>query len=71
MEDLMPQSKLETTLPESRRKEIFLALVEAQDHAMSVAQSRSLISDRFGVSESQIRQIECEGLDHQWPPLSD
>jgi hypothetical protein len=54
---------------ESRRKEIFLALVEAQDQQMSVAESREFVSKRFGISESQIRQIEQEGLDQQWPPL--
>jgi hypothetical protein len=56
-------------LPESVRKEIFLALVEAQDHEMSVAQSRKLIAEKFGVSDIQLRQIEREGLDKEWPPL--
>ena len=59
----------EGQLPEERRKEIFLALVEAQDQAASVAQSRALITERFGVSEAEVRQIEREGLDKQWPPL--
>jgi hypothetical protein len=56
-------------LSEDRRKEIFLALVDAQDHEMSVAQSRKMMAQRFGVSESQVRQIEREGLAQQWPPL--
>jgi hypothetical protein len=59
----------EEPLLEERRKEIFLALVDAQDHEMSVAQSRKLIAERFGVDESQVRDIEREGLDNQWPPL--
>jgi hypothetical protein len=59
----------EEPLPEPRRKEIFQALVEAQDRQVSVAQSRRLISRQFGVSENQIREIEQEGLDGQWPPL--
>ena len=59
----------ETELPEDRRKEIFLALVDAQDQHLTVAQSRALIAQRFGVSESQLRDIEREGLDGQWPPL--
>jgi hypothetical protein len=54
---------------EERRKEIFLALVEAQDRALSVAESRKQIAERFGVTESQIRQIEREGLEEEWPPL--
>jgi DNA-directed RNA polymerase sigma subunit (sigma70/sigma32) len=59
----------EEPLSEDRRKEIFLALVDAQDHEMGVAQSRHVIAERFGVSEQQVRQIEREGLDQQWPPL--
>lgn len=56
-------------LNESLRREIFLALVDAQDHEIDVAQSRNLMVQRFGVSESQVRQIEREGMDNQWPPL--
>ena len=56
-------------LPEPRRKEIFLALVEAQDQGMSPAKSRKAVAERFGVSEGQVRQIEREGLDNDWPPL--
>ncbi len=56
-------------LLEDRRKELFLALVDAQDHEMGVAQSRKLTAQRFEVSESQVRQIEREGLAQQWPPL--
>jgi hypothetical protein len=56
-------------LSEERRKEIFLALVDAQDHEMDVPQSRKLVVQRFGVSEYQVRQIEREGMENQWPPL--
>jgi hypothetical protein len=56
-------------LPEPLRKEIFLALVEAQDHGMSPAESRKVVAERFGVSEGQVRMIEREGLDNDWPPL--
>ena len=56
-------------LPEPRRKEIFLALVEAQDRGMSPAESRKAVAERYGVSEGQVRQIEREGLDNSWPPL--
>jgi hypothetical protein len=65
----MPQDNDDKQLSEDRRKEIFLALVDAQDHEMSVAQSRTLMAQQFGVSESQVRQIEREGVDLQWPPL--
>jgi hypothetical protein len=56
-------------IAEDRRKEIFLALVDAQDREMEVAQSRNLVAERFGVSEHQVKQIEREGLDRGWPPL--
>ncbi len=65
----MPQHNLEELLPEARRMEIFLALVETQDQDVGVARSRQMVATRFGVSEDQVRRIEQEGLDHEWPPL--
>ena len=59
----------ENNLPEERRREIFMALVDAQDHEMTVSQSRQTVASRFGVSEGQVRKIEREGLDNNWPPL--
>lgn len=56
-------------IAEPRRKEIFEALVDAQDQAMTVAQSRQIVAERFGIQEAEVRQIEREGLDRQWPPL--
>jgi hypothetical protein len=58
-------------LAEALRKEIFLALVDAQDHDMPVDLSRKVVAERFGVSEGQVRQIKREGLDNDWPPLED
>ena len=67
----MPQGNgAERNLHEQRRKEIFLALVDAQDHEMSVMQSRKLVAERFGVTEGQVLHIEREGLDNHWPPLN-
>jgi hypothetical protein len=54
----------------NQRQAIFLALVESQDGGMSVATSRAEVARRFTVSESQVREIEREGLSNQWPPLS-
>ena len=59
----------ERSLAEPRRKEIFLALVEAQDGGASVAESRKLIAQRVGVGEQEVRRIEQEGIDQGWPPL--
>jgi hypothetical protein len=65
----MSQDNVSASLTEPQRKEIFLALVDAQDHEMSVASSRSMIATKFGITEAQVRDIEREGLDNQWPPL--
>jgi hypothetical protein len=54
---------------EDRRREVFRALVEAQDQGAGVARSRTLIAERFGLSEKQVRDIEQEGLQAEWPPL--
>lgn len=56
-------------ISEFRRKKIFLALVDAQDKKMTVAQSRKLMVERFKVTDSEVRQIEVEGVECQWPPL--
>jgi hypothetical protein len=56
-------------LTQERRMEVFLALVEAQDGQMTVEQSRQAMANRFGISEDQVRKIEREGLDGNWPPL--
>jgi hypothetical protein len=68
-EAVMSAHDAASPLPEARRQEIFLALVAAQDSAMSVPESRQYIADRFGVQEPEVRQIEREGLEKGWPPL--
>jgi hypothetical protein len=65
----MFSQKTDEMLSEARRKEIFLALVEVQDQEVGVVRSRQVVAQRFGVTEQQVRQIEQEGLDHEWPPL--
>jgi hypothetical protein len=57
------------TLSQPERMEVFLALVEAQDRDMTVAQSRKAVAERFRIEEEQVRRIEREGLDGNWPPL--
>jgi hypothetical protein len=59
----------ERSLPLEERMRLFLDLVEAQDRDMTVAESRKAVAARFGVSPEQVRQIEREGLDGNWPPL--
>lgn len=57
-------------LPEERRKEVFLALVEAQDGDLGVPESREAVARHFDLSVAEVREIEREGLDAAWPPLS-
>ncbi len=55
-----------------QRKEIFHTLVSTQDLGiMSVAQSRQQITKQYEITEAQLRQIEDEGLDKEWPPLDE
>lgn len=65
----MADHAAERNMSEAERKEVFLALVDAQDHEMNVAESRKAIAERFAISETQVRRIEQEGLANEWPPL--
>jgi hypothetical protein len=65
----MPSQDVNKGLTFEERMHIFLALVEAQDGQMSVPDSRKVTAERFGLSEQQVRKIEQEGLDGEWPPL--
>jgi hypothetical protein len=56
-------------LSETIRKEIFQALVETQDQAVPVPQSRRLVAERFRVAVRCVLEIERQGLANQWPPL--
>jgi hypothetical protein len=59
----------EHELTEPRRREAFLALIDLQDHDVPVAESRTLIAERFGIRVTDVLSIEREGLDNDWPPL--
>lgn len=64
----MPSKRL--SMPE--RQEIFRVLVATQDLGlMSVGQSRQHVTQHFGIADEQLREIEEEGLDKQWPPLDE
>ena len=64
----MPQQTMKS-IPFERRREVFVALVQAQDSRLSVPESRRVTAERFSLSEDQVRRIEQEGLDGEWPPL--
>jgi len=52
-----------------QRQMIFKAVVEAQDGGQTVTESRAEAARRFSVTEDQVKEIEREGMDNQWPPL--
>jgi hypothetical protein len=56
-------------LSQEQRMEVFKALVEAQDGEVGVARSRKEVAQRFGLSDRQLKQVEQEGVDGDWPPL--
>jgi hypothetical protein len=53
----------------TERRNIFQALVRAQDNGESVGESRQHITKRYHVTEYTLRKIEDEGIARQWPPL--
>src|SRR5437867_1298286 len=55
-----------------QRKEIFRTLVDTQDRAeMSVPDSRQAVIRQFKITDMQLRQIEEEGTEKDWPPLNE
>jgi len=56
-------------IPEETRREVFRALVEEQDRAASVLQSRADVARRFAITVEDVREIEREGIEKAWPPL--
>jgi hypothetical protein len=64
----MPAPQVQDDPPGLSRREVFRLLVVAQDYAMTVPESIELVCQRFGLSESQVRCIEQEGLEGCWPP---
>ena len=55
----------------TQRREIFQTLVATQDEGMKVSQSFEHVSKQYEISDSQIRQIQEEGIEKQWPPLDE
>jgi hypothetical protein len=58
-----------------QRREIFRALVTAQDqmprNPMSVRKSYEIVTGQFDITEEQLREIEDEGIEKEWPPLNE
>ena len=55
-----------------QRQEIFHTLVTTQDLGlMTVPQSVQHVIKQYDITEAQLRQIEEEGIDKEWPPLNE
>jgi hypothetical protein len=54
-----------------QRRDIFHDLVLTQDMVTNVPRSRKIVTEKFEITETQLRQIEEEGLEKEWPPLSE
>jgi hypothetical protein len=54
-----------------QRRDIFKELVATQDLGMPVRRSYEIVTERFEISDAQLRQIEDEGLEKEWPPLNE
>ena len=58
-------------LSTEEKKEIFSHLVATQDAVVNVRKSYEVVTGRFSITQEQLRAIEEEGLEHEWPPLSE
>lgn len=65
----MAKSDATEMIPEERRKEAFRALVEAQDRKLSIPDSRAEVARLFDLTVDDVRAIENEGENKNWPPL--
>jgi len=56
----------------TQRREIFHALVSAQDtHTMSIPDSKRHVTQSFSITDDQLEKIVEEGVDKEWPPLDE
>jgi hypothetical protein len=54
-----------------QRRDIFKDLVATQDMGMPVRRSYQIVTEKYEITDVQLRQIEDEGLDKEWPPLNE
>jgi hypothetical protein len=56
----------------AQKKEIFRSLVITQDQgSLTVPESMKQVCEQFHVTEHQLRQIQDEGINKEWPPLDE
>jgi hypothetical protein len=60
-----------------QRRDIFRALVTTQDQMpreqvpLNVRKSYEVVTGQFDISDEQLREIEDEGIEKEWPPLNE
>jgi hypothetical protein len=54
-----------------QRRDIFRDLVLTQDRGTGVRKSYQVITEQHEITDAQLRQIEDEGLEKEWPPLNE
>lgn len=55
-----------------QKKDIFRALVTLQDQGdLSVPDSMKQVCEQFHITERQLRQLQDEGIEKEWPPLDE
>lgn len=53
-----------------QRRDIFFALVTAQDEAPGdLRGSKQMVIEKFEISPEQLEEIVDEGIEKEWPPL--
>lgn len=62
-------TRVEGAIDEASRRFIFRALVELEDTGATVLAARARVARACHVTLGEIRRIEQEGIDHEWPPL--
>lgn len=56
-------------IAEATRMSIFEKVVELQDNGAAPPDARRQVAELFGVTSSEVKEIEEEGIEKSWPPL--
>jgi hypothetical protein len=58
-------------ISEERRKQAFADVVAAQDEGLSVPAARARVAEQYELAAETVKDIEREGIEHNWPPLGE
>jgi hypothetical protein len=62
--------KRDTYLGKPERQKIFADLVKLQDKGIKANDSRRQIAENYRINQQQLIEIEEEGIEEEWPPLT-